>query len=334
MQDRWESAIAFAESYWALLQGNREIWAERFRCAVGQLKSTGDWLGLRGREGHIMPRLFAAALEASVETDYVCHLIRRYQVRAPFPEARNWPWPLKVHTLGRFEVLVDGAPLAFARKAPKKPLQLLKATIAFGATDVPEQKLTDALWPNETGDSAHNSFSVALTRLRKLLGDADAIGLVGGRVSLNRDRVWIDAVALERTLGDAEAAEDASNEDSLRRAIDYYRGSFLSDDTGEPWTVSLRERLRSRFISGVSGLARRYEEGDQIDAAISLYRRGIEADELAEDFYRGLMRCYRTREERAEALTVYRRLKQILSVTLGIGPSPATEQLARELRVM
>jgi DNA-binding SARP family transcriptional activator len=83
----------------------------------------------------------------------------------------------------------------------------------------------------------------------------------------------------------------------------------------------------------LSGLAQRYEQGDQIDAAISLYRRGIEADELAEDFYRGLMRCYQAREEGAAALTAYRRLKQILSVTLGIGPSPATEQLARELRM-
>jgi LuxR family maltose regulon positive regulatory protein len=333
MKDRWESDIAFAESYGALLRDDRGVWEERFRCAVGQLKSTGAWLGLRGREGRIMSCLFAAALEADVETDYVRHLIRRYQVHAPSPEATNWPWPLKVHTLGRFEVLVDDAPLVFARKAPKKPLQLLKALIAFGATDVPEQKISDALWPDETGDSAHNSFSVALTRLRKLLGDADAIRQVGGRVSVNRDRVWIDAVAFERTFGDAEAAEGAGNEDSMRRAIDYYCGSFLSDDTGEPWTVSLRERLRSRFIAGLSGLARRYEQGDQIESAISLYRRGIEADELAEDFYRGLMRCYRAREERAEALTVYRRLKQILSVTLGIGPSPATEQLARELRV-
>lgn len=334
MQDRWESAIAFAESYWALLQGNREIWAERFRCAVGQLKSTGDGLGPRARKGRHMPRLFAAALEAGVETDYVRHLIRRYRVRAPSLEATNWPWPVRVHTLGRFEVLLDDVPLAFARKAPKKPMQLLKALIAFGGMDVPEQRLTDALWPDDTGDSAHNSFSVALTRLRKLLGDADTIGQAGGRVSLNRDLMWVDAGAFERAFGDAEAAEGASNEDSMRRAIDYYRGSFLSDDTGEPWTVSPRERLRSRFIAGLSGLARRYEQDDQIDAAISLYRRGIEADELAEDFYRGLMRCYRAREERAEALAVYRRLKQILSVILGIGPSPATERLARELRVM
>jgi ATP/maltotriose-dependent transcriptional regulator MalT/DNA-binding SARP family transcriptional activator len=330
MQDRWESTIAFAESYVALLQGNRGFWEEKFRCAVEQLRLTGDWLGMRGTGGRHIPRLFAAALEAGIETDYVRNLIRRNKVRAPSPKATNWPWPLRLHTLGRFEVLVDDTPLAFARKAPKKPLQLLKALIAFGGTDVPELKLTDALWSEETGDSAHNSFSVALTRLRKLLGDADSVRQAGGRVSLNRERVWIDAVAFEQTLGDAAAADCARKEDSLRRAMDYYRGSFLPDDAGEPWTVSLRERLRSRFVAGLSSLARQYEEEGQVDEAIMLYRRGIEAEELAEDLYRGLMRCYRAREERAEALAVYRRLKQILSVTLGIGPAPATEQLARE----
>jgi DNA-binding SARP family transcriptional activator len=314
----------------ALLQGNRGFWEEKFRCAVEQLRLTGDWLGMRGTGGRHIPRLFAAALEAGIETDYVRNLIRRNKVRAPSPKATNWPWPLRLHTLGRFEVLVDDTPLAFARKAPKKPLQLLKALIAFGGTDVPELKLTDALWSEETGDSAHNSFSVALTRLRKLLGDADSVRQAGGRVSLNRERVWIDAVAFEQTLGDAAAADCARKEDSLRRAMDYYRGSFLPDDAGEPWTVSLRERLRSRFVAGLSSLARQYEEEGQVDEAIMLYRRGIEAEELAEDLYRGLMRCYRAREERAEALAVYRRLKQILSVTLGIGPAPATEQLARE----
>ncbi len=38
---------------------------------------------------------------------------------------------------------------ADSRKAPKKVLALLKAIIAHGGKDVPEQKLIDALWPDE-----------------------------------------------------------------------------------------------------------------------------------------------------------------------------------------
>lgn len=61
-------------------------------------------------------------------------------------------------------------------------------------------------------------------------------------------------------------------------------------------------------------------------------QRGIEADDLVEVFYLGLMRCYRALGRPAEAMSTYRRLRQTLSVVLGITPSPAAEALAQELR--
>ena len=39
---------------------------------------------------------------------------------------------MRVYTLGRFNLVVDGAPPPSGRKAPQKPLQLLKALIALG----------------------------------------------------------------------------------------------------------------------------------------------------------------------------------------------------------
>jgi len=57
----------------------------------------------------------------------------------------------------------------------------------------------------------------------------------------------------------------------------------------------------------------------------------IEAAPLAEAFYQRLMRCYRQERRSAEAIAVYRRLRQTLSVTLGVAPSPASEALYRAL---
>jgi len=324
--------IAMIEGYSALRQGNRDTWESKFQWGITQLRLSEDRLCLRFLSGlPVMATLFATALAADLEAEYVSHLIRRFKVRAPSPEAPNWPWSLKVYTLGRFKVLVDGVPLEFGRKAPKKLLQLLKALIAFGGVDVSEQRLTDALWPDESGDAAHNSCGTSVTRLRRLLIDPEAIEQIGGRVSLNPNRVWIDIQAFERALGQANT-NSITDAKRVGQAVDYYRGSFLSDDAEEPWTVSARERLRSKFIAGVSSLAQHHERNNHIALAMDLYRRGIEADELAEAFYRGLMRCHRQRDERAEALSVYRRLRQTLSITLGIVPSAATEALVAELR--
>jgi DNA-binding SARP family transcriptional activator len=61
--------------------------------------------------------------------------------------------------------------------------------------------------------------------------------------------------------------------------------------------------------------------------------RGLDADSIVEPFYQGLMRCYHHLDRFAEAASSYRRLKQILSVTLGVAPSATTERLYKSLRL-
>jgi len=112
-----------------------------------------------------------------------------------------------------------------------------------------------------------------------------------------------------------------------------YRGDFLADEVDQPWAASTRERLRAKFLHQVARQATELEAEQRWDDAIALYLRGMDADVLSESFYQGLMRCYAARGMRAEALSVYRRLRQQLSVTLGLAPSPSSEALLRELRL-
>ena len=62
------------------------------------------------------------------------------------------------------------------------------------------------------------------------------------------------------------------------------------------------------------------------------YLRGLDADAAVESFYQGLMRCYQRLGRRSEGISSYLRLRQVLSVTLGLAPSPASERLYEELR--
>ncbi len=117
-------------------------------------------------------RLYAEALQENIEVDYVQEVIRQRHL-APPDDALNldrWPWPLKIYGFGAIELVKDDVPIRFTRKAPKKPLQLLKALVALGGSQVTEQHLIDALWPDDEGDKAHTAFSTTLNRLRKLIG--------------------------------------------------------------------------------------------------------------------------------------------------------------------
>ena len=284
----------------------------------------------------LLSEVYGAALELGISEGDARRAIRDFSLRAPNPDPPRWPWAFEVRTLGGFEVLREGQPLAFSRKLPRKTLALLKAIIALGGRSVSEQRLLDALWPDEEGDAGARALDATVLRLRTLLGDAAAIEQRGGRISLNPQRVWVDMFAFDRALVLADEAahrHDAAAEQApLQRALELYRGAFLVEDEGESWPVAARERLRGRFIHALARQAETLERAGDDTAAIAAYLRGIDADPAIESFYQGLMRCYDRLGRRSEAIAAYQRMRQILSITLGLQPSAASERLYQSLR--
>ncbi|HXV39899.1 MAG TPA: BTAD domain-containing putative transcriptional regulator [Steroidobacteraceae bacterium] len=314
-----------AEAYFALRQGDLATCHARLRVALPASRQDEAKIILRIYPG-VLPRLFAEALAAGIETDYVRETIRAFRLRPPSGDAVNWPWPLRVYTLGRFEVLRDDRPLEYSRKVPKKTLALLKALIAFGGKGVREQRLLDTFWSDEEGDVAAKSLGAAIQRLRVLLGDAEAVVQQGGAISLDASRVWVDAWAFESLLarpGPVDAPE----------LLGLYRGAFLAEDEGEPWAVTMRERLRGRFIHAVAEAGRRLEEEGRPQEAVECYLRGLDTDPVIEQFYQGLMRAYASLDRRTEALAAYQRMKRLLSLSLGVQPSAQSERLFQGLRL-
>jgi LuxR family transcriptional regulator, maltose regulon positive regulatory protein len=301
----------------------------RLKRALPWLRRTLERAKARGQvnrvywTGAIMSRLFATALEQGIEVAYVQELIRRHRL-APGPDASDleqWPFPVKVRTLGRFGVTIDGKPLQFSGKAQRKPLELLMALVAFGGCDVSERQLTEALWPDAEGDAAHQSCAVTLHRLRKLLGCDEAITLQGSHFSLDPRYVWLDVWAFERALGSTP---------DRARAI--YRGPFLATHLDLPWAIPLREQLRTRFVRHLGEQGRRLFAAGEFEAAVALFEEGLGADPMAEELYCGLMQCYQALDRRAEAIGVYQRCRQTLAAGLGVEPAPKTDALYRALR--
>ena len=95
----------------------------------------------------------------------------------------------------------------------------------------------------------------------------------------------------------------------------------------------MRERLRGKFVRAVESIGGKLEHASKFEEAVVLYSRGIEADELVEPFYRGLMRCYQRLDRHSEAASAFRRLRQTLSITLGATPSAETQKLFQELEL-
>lgn len=271
--------------------------------------------------------MLPVAVEHDIEAATACELIQEFGVLPPSLNIESWPWPVKIFTLGRFDLLIAGKPAAFSRKAPRRLLEVLKAIIALGAKGIDERKLADALWPDDDGDHGVHALRVSLTRLRKLLGCAESIQVADGKVSLDPARCWVDALAFER-CGFGDGRTDVV---ALEHACGLYRGTFLGSDAEHPWLLQMRERLRTRFVERIAILGAEFESAAAWDRAGAWYQRGIDADPLVEAFHQGLIRCHMHAGRRAEAIGAYRRLRQTLSVVLGIAPSASSEELYRLL---
>jgi DNA-binding SARP family transcriptional activator len=280
--------------------------------------------------------LFTKALECEIEVDHVQELIR---ARRLFPQEPpyhldNWPWVVKVYTLGKFSVLRDGQILEFPVQAQRKRLAMLKALIAFGGRTVTEEQLSEALWPDAEGGVAHQDFATTLHRLRKALDAEDAIVLRNRQVSLDPRYCWVDTWAFEHWAGQVEVARELTETEIALadKAIALYRGPFLAQDTDQAWTLAPRERLRSKFLRLVGKLAQHFAQGGHWEQAKTYYQKGLEVDPLAEEFYRQLMSCYVALNRPAEALALYERCQQNLRTTLGIIPSRETRALFDQVR--
>ncbi len=290
----------------------------------------------------------ARALLAGIEVDYVQNLIRK---RNLFPEqppihVDNWPWPLRIYTLGRFEIVKDGNPVQFSRKVQKKPLEMLKALIALGGVEIPEEQIADLLWPDADGDASHSAFTTTLSRLRQLLGIEKAIRVQDGKATIDIRDCWVDTWAFERmsrqletTWARAQRAGEAGShevdpQDAIRlteKTLGLYQGHFLPSDEEHFWTTAPRERLRSKYLRIVLKTGESLEEGDKWEEAIDFYEKNLDKDNLAEELYQRIMKCYRHLGEYTKAAETYQRCKKILSSSLGMDPSPKTQAIYRSI---
>jgi LuxR family maltose regulon positive regulatory protein len=236
----------------------------------------------------------------------------------------------RVHVLGRFRLLTRDTPMAIPRRL-RKPQELLQALIAFGGTEVSAGVLIDALWPDSEGDAAYHALESALYRLRQLLRSRDAVRMEGGKVSLNRDLLWVDLWEFEEELRRPHDPE-LNDIDRIGRLRCLYQGHFLQHETEKPWILKARHELRDSLLRAIRDAARECERARRWEHAANLYRAGIELDSLNEGLYRGLMLCHEQLGDHSDALQAYRRCRELLTRFLGIAPNAKTQALFHSVR--
>jgi LuxR family transcriptional regulator, maltose regulon positive regulatory protein len=240
------------------------------------------WLG-----NSVMKRLSVRALEHAIEPEFVRMHVAQHRLKPDglLASGAAWPWCYRFRALGAFEISREeetpsgNGASAGAKGLRGAQLRMLKAILAFGARDVGETELVDALWPDAQGDAGRRAFDTALHRLRRQLGDDEVVRVRDGRVYLDDALCWVDIWELEQLAEQVEgdvsrSAPSATLLETGERLLALYRGPLLADEEGaESWAVKPRARLDAQFRGAVERLAGALEQqGNAHDATNFLER--------------------------------------------------------------
>ncbi|WP_420266886.1 PAS domain S-box protein [Candidatus Magnetominusculus dajiuhuensis] len=276
-----------------------------------------------------------AALEKGIHIAYAKELIALYNITSDGHTIEDWPWSLKIYTLGRFELFRDGSALRFSAKPQKMPLLMLKAMIALGGRQVDVALLSDHLWPDSDGDSAQNLFSTNMHRLRKLVGGKYVITHMDGQLCLNPELCWVDTWAFDDITGRIDHIHRESgahgDEEAMMSLTEkmcrLYRGDFIPGQQTEPLSAHMRGILMQKFINTSLKVGEWLKKRDRWQQAIGCYKDALSIYNSEELLYQGLMSCYQTLGHAADVISTYNMCREVLMSNFGVEPSPAVQAI-------
>jgi DNA-binding SARP family transcriptional activator len=222
---------------------------------------------------------------------------------------------VEIQLLGRFTVVVDGAPVSGDAWRSRRAADVVKLLALAPAHRLHRMEVMEALWPESDPEASGTNLRKALHFARLAAGDERSVANERGVLELWPD--WRVDTDVERFEVAARRALDDGDEASCREAARLYGGDLLPDDRYESWSFEPRGRVRRRYL--------------EVLRAGALWDRLAEEDPTDEQAARELMRSHLDAGERREAIRRFERLREALRDDLGVGPDSTTVALYEEV---
>jgi DNA-binding SARP family transcriptional activator len=202
------------------------------------------------------------------------------------------------------------------------------------------EELMGAIWSGDAAAQTDSGLDPILSKLRGVLKSAGfapaeaSIESSSGTVTLQLpSRAWIDIEAAANALDEAEGAlrrHDGSAWSLANVAVVISRRPFLPDAEA-PWIEAQRNALRAMQLRALQCLVAVSASNHEPLLAIQHASEMLQIDPFKETAYQLLMKMHAAAGDRAEALRVFARCRQLLREELGVSPSPQTEAVYLEI---
>ncbi|MCA9972639.1 MAG: tetratricopeptide repeat protein, partial [Anaerolineales bacterium] len=249
---------------------------------------------------------------------------------------------LRIHLLGTFQALADGAPLAGFRSS--KVRALLAYLALAGERPSSRDTLAGLLWSEFDDRAAKTNLRQSLSNLRQLL-PAASLTITPQTVTFHANvaRVWVDAVAFQRLIADSQAHAHRSLADCpaclarLVEAAAIYRGELLAGfhvpdaPAFDEWRLAQQETLHQSAVWVLATLIESYGARGEPEAQIAYLRQQIRLEPWHEAAYRQLMTLLARQGQRSQALALFDACRRVLADELGVDPAAETLALVRRI---
>jgi DNA-binding SARP family transcriptional activator len=247
---------------------------------------------------------------------------------------------LRIYLTGRISI-ESGTTLVRERDLAGRQGRLAFAFLAAERhRPVGREELTSVVWsdaqPREIDVALNAIFSKLRTALKRAgLSGSDSIEARSGIIQMRLPSdAWID---IEHAANAIDEAEGALRAGDTRRAwgeanvaVIIARRPFLADEDA-PWIEGRRAKLRSLAVRGLHALSQISAMNGEPALAVQHAAEVVELEPFRETGYRHLMRLHAQMGNRAEALRVFGKCRELLREELGADPSQETEAAFLEI---
>ncbi|MBZ0265675.1 AAA family ATPase, partial [bacterium] len=201
-------------------------------------------------------------------------------------------------------------------------------------------KLMTFFWAESPEDQARYNLRYALWNIRKLFKENDSTPdpLLTTRSTCQMNLEFPHRLDSLQFLEFLEDLNTDSRIESLKSAIDLYRGAFLDGFTlknlpeWEEWLYHRREELHQRFINATIDLGDAYLTGSQPKQAVMVYLKSLSYAPDLEPAHEGLIRAYAQEGKTSSALRQYATYVAVMKREHNAPPAREISKLVSSLR--
>ena len=239
------------------------------------------------------------------------------------------PLPLRIHTLGRFEVWQGPRRIENRAWSRRKAGVLFRMLLISPRRTRTHEQIAESLWPNKSMNAVQPLLHQTTSTLRRILEPDLPRGFPSRYLMVAEDRV-----SLQLPPGswvEHEVFTDSVRRGAYEKALALYGGRLFPQDPYADWAVWERERLSQHYLQALVGAAENALKDDRPDDALVLARNALKLEPWQERATRlGMEACLALRD-RAGALRLYQDLAKRLRTELDIAPGEELQAYYRAI---